>query len=231
MNGAAVTFALESANIVGYQLIKVPVGYTLFTPTFEGVNGELDLTSIQICDENGAELSLINEVGVQKMDSAGAYFDLYGYCPDAGGWNLDFVAIETGDITFKNGETVCVANDSGADVYFKVSGQVDLVNMNKIGTGFVLWGNSTPVKIDLTKVSVVDADGNELPLINEVGVQKMDSDGAYRDLYGFCPDAGGWNLDFAAIEEGDFTLEPGEAVCVANDYGQEVYFKLPSPIK
>lgn len=165
------------------------------------------------------------------MDASGAYFDLYGFCPDVGGWNLDFTSIETGDITFKNGETVCVANDYGEDVYFRVSGQVDLINKNKVGTGFVLWGNSTPVSIDLTEVSIVDADGNELALYNEVGVQKMNSEGAYFDLYGFCPDVGGWNLDFTAIEVGDFTLEPGEAVCVANDYGEDVYFKLPSPVK
>ena len=224
---------ITSQNIVGYQLIKVPTGYTLFTPTFEGVGGELDLTTIDICDETGAvDTSLYNEVGVQKMDAEGAYFDLYGYSPDFGGWNLDFAAIEVGDITFKIGETVCVANDSGKDVYFRVSGQVDLVNKNEIGVGYVLWGNSTPVKIDLTQVSVVDSDGEVMDsLYNDVGIQKMDADGAYFDLYGYSPDFGGWNLDFAAIEEGDFTLEPGEAACVANDCGSTVYFKIPCPVK
>ena len=228
---AAVTFALESANVVGYQIIKVPAGFTLFTPTFKGVAGELDLTTISICDENGADLPLYNEVGIQKMDASGAYLDTYGFCPDVGGWNVDFAAIEAEDVTFKVGETMCVANDSGADVYFKVSGEVDLINKNLVGQGFVLWGNSTPVEIDLTEVSVVDAEGNELPLYNEVGVQKMSADGAYLKGYGFCPDVGGWNIDFAAIEKGEFTLKPGEAVCVANDCGQDVYFKLPSPVK
>ena len=83
---AAVTFGLESANIVGYQIIKVPAGFTLFTPTFNGVAGELDLTTISICDENGADLPLYNEVGIQKMDASGAYLDTYGFCPDVGGW-------------------------------------------------------------------------------------------------------------------------------------------------
>ena len=224
---------LVSSDIVGYQLIKVPTGYTLFTPTFDGVNAELDLTSIEICDSTGAiNESLYNDVGVQKMDTAGAYLDVYSYSPDFGGWNVDFAAIEAGDVTFKVGETICVANDSGADVYFRVSGKVDLVNKNEVGQGFVLWGNSTPVKIDLTQVSVVDSNGDVMSsLYNDVGVQKMDDTGAYLDVVSYSPDFGGWNIDFTAIEEGDFTLEPGEAVCVANDCGSTVYFKLPCPVK
>ena len=217
---------------MGYQLIKVPTGYTLFTPTFDGVNGELDLTSIAICDADGAvDTGLYNEVQVQKMDTAGAYLDAYGYCPDVDGWNVGFSAIAAGDVTFKVGETICVANDSGKDVYFRVSGKVDLVNKNEVGEGFVLWGNSTPVKIDLTQVQIVDENGDEMSLYNEVQIQKMDDLGAYLDAYGYCPDVGGWNMGFTAIEEGDVSLEPGEAVCVGNDCGQTVYFKLPCPVK
>lgn len=223
---------MQCRNNVGYQLIAVPTGYNLFTPTFEGVSGSLDLTSIEICDADGnVNSALYNDVGIQKMDSAGAYLDIYGYSPDFGGWNVDFTAIEAGTVTFSIGETMCVANDSGDTVYFRVSGQVDLVNKNEVGTGYVLWGNSTPVAVDLTDVSIVDAEGNVMTsLYNDVGIQKMDTEGSYLDIYGYSPDFGGWNVDFTAIEAGTVTLQPGEAVCVANDSGDTVYFKLPSPV-
>lgn len=229
---ATVFGAIESSNVVGYQLIKVPTGYTLFTPTFDGIATDLDLTSIAVCDSTGAvNGNIYNTINIQKMDTLGAYLDAYSYCPDVGGWNVDYTAIEAGDVTFKVGETMCVANDTGDDVYFRVSGKVDLVNKNEVGEGFVLWGNSTPVKIDLTQVTIVDANGNEMTdIYNTVNIQKMDELGAYLDAYSYCPDVGGWNVDYTPISEGDVTLEPGEAVCVANDSGATIYFKLPRPI-
>ena len=217
---------------MGYQLIKVPAGYNLFTPTFEGVGGDLDLTTIEVCDSTGEiNTALYNDVSIQKMDDTGTYLDVIGYSPDFGGWNIDFAAVEVGDVTFKIGQTICVANDTGDDVYFKVAGQVDLVNKNEVATGFVLWGNATPVAFDLTEVSVVDAEGNVMTsLYNDVSVQCMDDTGTYLDVIGYSPDFGGWNIDFAAISEGDVILDPGEAVCVSNDSGDTVYFKVPNPV-
>ncbi len=168
---------------------------------------------------------------MQKMDDTGAYLDGIAYSPTFGGWNIDFAAIEAGDFTFKPGETVCIDNESGDTVYLQVSGAVDLINLNQIAQGYVLWGNSTPVPVDFTEVSVVDAEGNELDLFNDVTFQKMDDTGAYLDGIAFSPTFGGWNIDFAAIEAGDFILQPGEAGCVDNESGDTVYFKLPSPIK
>ena len=113
--------SVQSSNIVGYQLIPVPTGYTLFTPTFEGVGGAtIDLTSIAVCDEDGNELDLYNDVNIQKMDDLGGYLDAYGYSPTFGGWNVDFTPIEEGDVTLQPGEAVCVSNDSGDTVYFQL---------------------------------------------------------------------------------------------------------------
>lgn len=228
---ATVFGAIESSNVVGYQLIKVPTGYTLFTPTFDGIATDLDLTSIAVCDSTGAVNESYNEVNIQKMDSLGAYLDVYSYCSEVGGWNVDYSPIAAGEVTFKVGESICVANDTGDDVYFRVSGKVDLVNKNEVGEGYVLWGNSTPVAIDITQVTIVDENGNErTDLYNDVNIQKMDTVGAYLDVYGYCPEVGGWNVDYSPIAEGEFTLEPGESVCVANDSGSTIYFKLPRPI-
>ena len=227
--------ALESANIVGYQLIPVQEGYVLFTPTFKGVDGNLDLTSIEICDSEGNILDdVYSMVGVQKMDETGAYLDVYSYDYDTyKGWEGSGSAVEKGDVSFTVGETICVANEYGDTVYFRISGEVDLVNKNEIGEGYVLWGNSTPVAVDLTDIQIVDIEGNVLDdIYSMVGVQKMDETGAYLDVYSYDYDTyRGWEFGGDAIEEGDFVLQPGEAVCVANEYGDTVYFKLPSPVQ
>ncbi len=188
----------------------------------------LDLTKIILCDENGDELDNYNEVGIQKMDDTGAYLDSYSYATGFG-WNVDYDPIAEGDVTFALGEAVCVNNDSGDTVYFRVSGEVDLVNQNTIATGYVLWGNSTPNQIDLTQVGIVDENGDELDTYNEIGLQKMDDTGAYLDSYSFATGFG-WNVDYDSLTVGDVTLAPGESVCVNNDSGATVIFTLPSPI-
>ena len=167
----------EDSN-VGYQLIPVPSGYSLFTPTFKDVaQTSIDLTTIVLCDADGQELDNYNEVGIQKMDDTGAYLDTYSYATGFG-WNVDYESIAAGDVVFSLGEAVCVNNDSGDTVYLRVAGEVDMVNQNAIGTGYVLWGNSTPVAIDMTAVGIVDENGDELDTYNEIGLQKMDDTGA-----------------------------------------------------
>ena len=209
-------------------------GYVLFTPTFTGIGGELDLASIEICDSEGNILDdVYSMVGVQKMDDEGAYLDIYGYDYDSyAGWECGGTPVENGIVTFSVGESLCVNNVHGDTVYFRISGQVDLVNKNEVGEGYVLWGNSTPVAVDLTDIQIVDVEGNILDdIYSMVGIQKMDDEGAYLDIYGFDYDSySGWECGGAAVEEGDFVLQPGEAVCVNNVYGDTVYFKLPSPL-
>ncbi|MBP5284739.1 MAG: hypothetical protein ILO34_01360 [Kiritimatiellae bacterium] len=215
-------------------MIPVQEGYVLFTPTFTGISGNLDLASIEICDSEGNILDdVYSNVGIQKMDADGAYLEVYGYDYDTyRGWECGGSAVETGDVTFSVGESLSVNNDYGDTVYFRISGQVDLVNKNEVGEGYVLWGNSTPVAVDLTDIQVVDVEGNVLDdVYSNVGIQKMDDEGAYLEVYGFDYDTyGGWECGSVEVEAGDFVLQPGEAVCVANDYGDTVYFKLPSPL-
>ena len=117
---ATVGFGLESANVVGYQYIEIPAGYNLFTPTFNGVVDELDVTTIAVCDADGNELDLFNDVTMQKMDDTGAYLDSIAYSPTFGGWNVDFTAIAEGDFVLQPGEAGCVGHESGAEVYFKL---------------------------------------------------------------------------------------------------------------
>ena len=214
---AAVTFALESANIVGYQNVPVDTGFVLFTPTFKGIGGEMPLSDIVIVAEDGSPSTVMGGVLVQKMDASGAYLDTYAYF-EGMGW------IGADGVTIKPGEAICVNNAEANTVYFRVSGEVDLVNKNKVGQGFVLWGNSTPVTVNLSDITIVDADGNELPIVGEIAAQKMDASGAYLDSYIYFAGMGWMGAD-------GITLTPGESLCINNTGMVDVFLKVPSPVK
>ena len=217
---ATVFGAIESTNVVGYQQVPVTTGFVLFTPTFKGIGVDsMNLSDIKIVKADGSASEVDSTVSVQKMDDTGAYLDSYTYIEGYGWYGAE------GGVTIKTGEAICVNNDSGETVYFRVAGQVDLVNKNAVATGFVLWGNSTPVTIDLWDVKIVKADGSASEVDSTVSAQKMDDTGAYLDSYTYI-EGYGW---FGA--EGGVELAPGESCCLNNDSGETVYLKVPSPIK
>jgi hypothetical protein len=111
--------AVESANIVGYQQVTVPTGYSLFTVTFKNVNGEeYDLQNITPY-QNGAIYSVNNKVIVQKMDTAGAYLQTYNYRQGKGGWCKSLTYAGTGVLVFSPGEAACINNQTGAPIKLK----------------------------------------------------------------------------------------------------------------
>ena len=215
---ATVFGAIESTNVVGYQQVPVTTGFVLFTPTFKGIGVDsMNLSDIKIVKADGSASEVMGSVAVQKMDSAGAYLDSYLYFEGIGWTDSD-------GVTIKTGEAICVNNDAGETVYFRVAGQVDLENKNAVDSGFVLWGNSTPVTVDLEDVTIVKADGTASEVMGSVAAQKMDDTGAYLDAHLYFEGIG-WT-DAAGI-----TLAPGESLCINNDSGETVYLKVPSPIK
>lgn len=208
--------------------------YVLFTPTFKGVGSELDLTSIKMIDENGDEFDPYEGVTVQVMDEDGNYTDVYAYSPAfyTHGWALDGVEIAPGEVTIPVGRAFCVNNACGQKVYLSVAGEVDLLNKNYIpNIDYVLWGNSTPISIDLTDVKLVDENGDEFDPYEGVTLQVMDEDGNYTDVYAYSPAfyTNGWALDGAEVKPTDFVINPGQSFCVNNACGQAVYIKLPNP--
>ena len=236
---------VTSANIVGYQLIPVQEGFSILTPTFKGIAKDFDLTDIQICDENGNILEdVYSQIFIQKLDETGNYLGSFSFDHDSYptyGWVDDDNGTEVmpGDYTFKIGEAVSINNTCyGSTVYFKVSGEVDLINKNEINEGFVIWGNSTPVTVDLTDIRMVDESGNVLDdVYSQIFIQKLDETGNYLNSFSFDHDSYptyGWVDDDNGTEvmPGDYTLLPGEAVSVNNTvYGAKVWFTLPCPVK
>ena len=233
---------VTSANIVGYQLIPVPEGFSLFCPTFKGVGGRLDLSTIDICTADGAiNTEIYGMVSLQQMNAQGGYipgtylYDKDSY-PDNGWENPSHEEIKIGELTFAEGEGVCINNDFGETVYIRVSGEVDLINRNEVGEGYILWGNSTPVALDLCNLNVVDVDGEiNLDIYGAVSIQFMNAQGGYipgtylydKDSY---PDNGWENPSHEEIAPGEKVLQPGEAVCINNDFGETVWMNPRCPI-
>ena len=85
MNGAAVTFALESANVVGYQEVATPAGYSMRVPTFKALTGNFKISDIKVSGALGA-----GNDSVQKVNADGSWGDMYYYLTmDGTGWLED----------------------------------------------------------------------------------------------------------------------------------------------
>ena len=79
----AVTFGLESANIVGYQNYPLEQGYNLYSPVFESVSG--DAMSIQELKLQGETVTGSGASFICLLDNDGVYQGFYGWwIPDDG---------------------------------------------------------------------------------------------------------------------------------------------------
>ena len=240
-----------SSSIVGYQQVTIPSGYTIMTPTFKNVDEtEFDLTSVTPLRNDGDVFGTglttrcNGVIKVNKINSIGNYTETYSYYYMTGkiGWyDNDGNAVEAGTVVFENGEAMLVNNQyKNTSVLFQVSGAVDLVNQNIIPSGYSLFGNNTPVTINLSAVEVCKNDGEVFGTAlttrcnGVIKVNKINSVGNYTDTYSYYYMSGkiGWYDNDGNQVSGDtVTLTPGEALLVNNNYkGVSVMFKLPSPI-
>ena len=238
---------VQSANIVGYQNVKVPYNKSLVTPTFKNVSGaKLDLTQIHPLNDEGKDFvkgmktACSGKISIQKLTSStGKYADLYlYYYPQTSdgkvGWcDASGKAVVEGKVTFEDGEAMLVANTwkENTDVYFQCSGEVDLLGENAIPYNKALSGNSLPRSLDLTEITVLNNEkqmfvkGMKTACSGKVSIQKLTSStGKYADLYlYYYPQTSdgkiGW-CDTAgkAVKVGDVVFEPGEAMLVANTW-------------
>ena len=222
-------------TVVGYQLVSVPAGWSVFTPTFKDVGGtDFDLKDVVPCDASGNVLtSSKNKITVQKLSADGSLLVSYSYTTASNkGWHLNNVAISKGDVVFADGEGIAVNNVSGSALTFRVAGAVDLVCRNVIPTGWSFSGNSTPVRVDLKNIVPCDATGTPLTSSkNKITVQKLGTEGSFDLSYSFTTASNkGWHLNNVAINEGEVVFEPGEAFGINNVSGAVVILQLPSPV-
>ena len=110
-DGARATVAnadVVSSDIVGYQQITAPSGYSLFTVTFKDVaSGEYDIQDIKVLTTAGADYTANNRVRMQKVSATGDYLTLYNYRLSKGGWCQAATFLGTGAVTFADEQKLC----------------------------------------------------------------------------------------------------------------------------
>ena len=202
--------AIESANIVGYQDIVVPNGYSMFTVTFKktgAVGYSFDVKDIQVLNSAGEVMDDTNtgtptrrsrgKIKIQKMDSsAGSLYGDHDYkfnSQSGKGWCDGSASLSAGDLTLQNGEGFAVTSTQGDAVKFRVSGEVVVTPISMaIPNGYAIIGNMTPNTIDVRDIKVLNSEGLEMNddssaspsrrSRGKIKIQKMDS--STGNLYG-----------------------------------------------
>ena len=125
----ATVFAIESENIVGYQQIEIPNGYSFFTATFENITDtDFNLSEIACKQADGSEWLASGSgtkkssgaVSVRKIATNGAYGTQYKYWSTKTpvGWYDGDTLIEGDTVQFEPGEGFIVycGNSNGAQI-------------------------------------------------------------------------------------------------------------------
>ncbi len=218
---------VESANVVGYQEVGVPSGFSMRTSTFKAINGSYKISDIVVTGAVGAGSDFI-----QKINADGTWGDLYYYYTMAGsgwledGWYLSDGATPVSDTDIINvGEAFMVT--SAGDISFTFAGAVMNTNpVIDVPAGFSMVGNPTPITVKISQIAVEGADGAGSDFI-----QKINADGTWGDLYYYYTMAGsgwledGWYLsDGATPVSDDDVLAAGESVIVTSSSGLTATF-------
>lgn len=247
-----------SSDIVGYQEIEIPQGYSMYTVTFKNVGGgEFDLTTIKLLNSASKEMDddnsttptqrSRNKVSFQKIDLATGNLVATSYdytSRNLVGWRKDGTAAVEGDVTFKDGEGIYIYNGQGDSVKFLVSGSVALTPITAaIPNGYSIIGNMTPVRVDVSKIKLLnsakiemDDDNSTTPSQrsrNKVSFQKLNATtgNLLSTAYDYTSRNGtGWRKDGTQIAEGTEYLEPGEAIYIYNTQGENIYLQFPSAV-
>ena len=217
MYGAAVTFGLESANVVGYQTKDMVPGFNFLAPTFAPVDGtgNINLQDIKL-DATTAESWSDN---IQILDEGGATIATYGYATaeESGfakdGW-LDEEGNYAENVTVPYGAGILI--DSANDSVVTFSGQVsDTASKIEGVSGFNFTGNNTPVEIDIQDIKL-DATKAESWSDN---LQILDEGGATIATYGFATaEESGFEKDGWLDGDGNYAenvkIQPGQGVLI-----------------
>jgi hypothetical protein len=228
----AVTFGLESANIVGYMNKDMPAaGYYNYTPMFVGVDGsdpavkDIVPSSKESADLSGGVINLFVLDTSRKFSKTFAWFtvdDLY----DEDGWYYGTEETPT-DYTLKPGESLQVL--APYQVTFTYAGAVDeaAYDFTAPAAGYYMIGNQHATKMPVKNIvpsSSVQADlsGGVINLFVLDTSRKFAKTFAWftvDDLY----DEDGW---YYGTEETptSYELEPGEVLQMMTPYQLKLDF-------
>ena len=227
-------FALESANVVGYQDKGVRSGYTLTGSSFVSVGGadaKIDLTEIKVSGYEGENMEV---VVAQTLDFLGNAIDTFNWMDDDGGgdfapgwYNGDYEPIEPGTTFIDAGTALWTAGDDGLSLTY--AGQVwTAMSSIPLRVGYTAVSNPNAGAVDLTNILVGGYEGENMEV---VVIQTLDNLGNAIDTYNWMDDNGGgdfepgwYNGDYEPIEEGTVLVQPGEGLWVAGDDGLSLEF-------
>jgi len=223
---------VSSGNIVGYQIIEIPVGYSLFTMTFKDIaGGQYDIQDVKVLASDGTDYEVNNRVKVNKLAANGNYEATYNYRLSKGGWCSSATFLGRNVVMFGDGEGLCVYNGDSSALKLQVSGSVNLtpVSMEIASTSYRIIGNMTPVAVDIQ--DVIPYIGSEIcSANNRVKINKILANGNYGPTYNYRLSKGGWCQSATFIGRDAVTLAPGESLCVYNGESDAITLRFPSPI-
>ena len=215
MVGAAVTFGLESANVVGYQNMPLKYeGYNFAIPTFLDVGAEsVNLQNIKL---NGGVGDMSESIVVYDKDAIFAGDQYYWVsaemgAPNGDGWyDVNFALVDKQYVIGTGLYLNCAT--PGATLMF--AGQVYAgKQVNELPfVGYNMIGNSTPVACNIQDIKLVDAMGD---MSESIVVYDKDAIFAGEQYYWIteamgAPNGDGWyDVNFAPI---DVTVQPGEGL-------------------
>ena len=209
MVGAAVTFGLESANVVGYQTKTLDAGFSLSTPTFLDVGQtSMDLQNFKLGPNAAGD-------GTEMIQ----FLNDEGQCPEMWIWLNANMGMDEGWYDFNTWEPITKTIVPAVGYLMNVSASVDMlvagqVKTDKttvtIPTGFSVFGNNTPVDVDIQSIKLGEAalgDGTEM-------IQFLNNEGQCTEMWIWLnANMGmeeGW-YDFNTWEPIEYTVKAGEA--------------------
>lgn len=209
-------FALESANVVGYQANAVPTGYSMVTPSFVNVDGTdyaIDNLTLIGVNDMDASVQVVNEDGswgTQGFWLNEAEYDGVVY---PAGWFTDASGETAANITLKPGQAVFFKTTASA-ASVQSAGQVSgNVTMN-LATGYSMIGNTTPANMPIDSITLVGV--NDM----DASVQVVNADGSWgtqgfwlnETEYDGVVYPAGWFTDASGETPANITLTPGQSV-------------------
>jgi hypothetical protein len=158
-NGAAVTFGLESANIVGYQEKTTVSGFNFYTPTFKQVGGAEKTYSIQDIKLDEATATSYAD-NIQILDEGGATISQYFWVgpgmllADKACWTEDFGT--PAEVNIDSGTSFIIQTTNPSKI--TVAGEVLKGNLTFTSVmGFNFVGNSAPTSYDIQEIKLDEA--------------------------------------------------------------------------
>ena len=223
---AAVTFGIESANVVGYVNTELNQGFQPGGSSFAAISGgEYNIQDIKpIAPEGEAAGGWMFYIA--DMDVGGSTSDQYVYLTTDDGVEKDgWYDANDGETyiegkSFKLGEGFYFSTDFASDSKFMTSGEVNLNELTiSCEQGFCPRANPRPVDIDLQDIKPVPPEGE--PAGGWMFyIADMDAGGSTSDQYVYLTE------DDGVAEDGWYDANDGETYISGKKFapGQGFYF-------